>query len=64
MGSSRMESTTVYLERDQLARLRVLYSKTKVPMAEIIREGVDRVLEECFDGERFARPPVFTCQSS
>lgn len=37
-------STTVYLESAQLAALRELTARTKVPMATLIREGVEAVL--------------------
>ena len=38
-------STTVYLEEDQLEALKKLSDRTRVPVAEYIREGVDMVLE-------------------
>lgn len=37
-------STTVYITPDQNALLKVLNQKTKVPIAEYIREGIDLVL--------------------
>jgi hypothetical protein len=37
-------STTVYLESAQLAALREVTARTKVPMATLIREGVEAVL--------------------
>ena len=39
-------STTIYITPEQADRLRVLHDRTKVPMAEYIREGIDMVLEK------------------
>ena len=39
-------STTVYITQDQSERLKLLNAKTKVPVAEYIREGIDLVLEK------------------
>ncbi|MBN2493596.1 MAG: ribbon-helix-helix domain-containing protein [Deltaproteobacteria bacterium] len=38
-------STTVYITQEQSEKLKLLNSKTKVPVAEYIREGIDLVLE-------------------
>lgn len=38
-------STTVYITREQNELLKALNQKTKVPIAEYIREGIDLVLE-------------------
>ena len=38
-------STTVYITREQNDLLKSLNQKTKVPIAEYIREGIDLVLE-------------------
>jgi predicted DNA-binding protein len=38
-------STTVYITAEQNERLKLLHSKTKVPVAEYIRQGIDLVLE-------------------
>ena len=38
-------STTVYITPEQNERLKLLNRKTKVPVAEYIREGIDLVLE-------------------
>ncbi len=37
-------STTIYIEPEQLELLKLLNERTKVPMAEYIREGIDLVL--------------------
>ena len=37
-------STTVYLTADQLDALKALSERTRVPIAEYIREGVEMVL--------------------
>jgi predicted DNA-binding protein len=39
-------STTVYITQDQNHLLKQLNQKTKVPIAEYIREGIDLVLEK------------------
>jgi predicted DNA-binding protein len=39
-------STTVYITPEQNDRLKVLHERTKVPVAEYIRQGIDLVLEK------------------
>jgi ribbon-helix-helix protein len=39
-------STTVYITPEQNAQLKLLNEKTKVPVAEYIRQGIDLVLEK------------------
>jgi hypothetical protein len=39
-------STTVYLTEDQVAALRTLHHRTRVPIAEYIRMGIDMILEK------------------
>jgi Ribbon-helix-helix domain len=39
-------STTVYITPEQDARLKLLHSRTKVPVAEYIRQGIDLVLDK------------------
>lgn len=39
-------STTVYITPEQDARLKVLHARTKVPVAEYIRQGIDLILEK------------------
>jgi hypothetical protein len=41
----RKISITIPLDHDQLAKLRFLSERTKVPMTVYAREGIDRVLE-------------------
>jgi len=41
--------TTVYLTPEQAEALRVLHDRTKVPVAEYVREGIDLVLERHAD---------------
>jgi hypothetical protein len=38
-------STTVYITPEQNELLKVLHQKTKVPVAEYIRQGIDLVLD-------------------
>lgn len=38
-------STTVYITAEQNELLKQLHEKTKVPVAEYIRQGIDLVLE-------------------
>jgi hypothetical protein len=42
-------STTVYITPEQNERLKLLHEKTKVPVAEYIRQGIDLVLEREHD---------------
>lgn len=42
-------STTVYITQDQNNLLKLLNQKTKVPIAEYIREGIDLILERYRD---------------
>ncbi len=39
-------STTIYITEEQNERLKMLNRKTKVPVAEYIRQGIDLILEE------------------
>jgi predicted DNA-binding protein len=39
-------STTVYITPEQNERLKLLHQRTKVPVAEYIRQGIDLVLAE------------------
>lgn len=41
----RKISTTIYITPEQNERLKVLHERTKVPVAEYIRQGIDMVLE-------------------
>ena len=43
--SRKKISTTVYITPEQNERLKQLHKRTKVPVAEYIREGIDLVLE-------------------
>jgi predicted DNA-binding protein len=38
-------STTIYITPEQSERLKQLHDKTKVPVAEYIRQGIDLILE-------------------
>jgi predicted DNA-binding protein len=44
--SRKKLSTTVYITLEQNEKLKILNQKTKVPVAEYIREGIDLVLEK------------------
>jgi len=48
MGRKKIP-TTVYLTPEQTEALRELHERTKVPVAEYVREGVDLVLERHAD---------------
>ena len=37
-------STTVYITAEQNEQLKLLHQKTKVPVAEYVRQGIDLVL--------------------
>ena len=47
--SRKKISTTVYITPEQDALLKELHRRTKVPMAEYIRQGIDLVLEKYAD---------------
>jgi hypothetical protein len=47
--SRKKISTTVYITPEQNASLKALHARTKVPMAEYIRQGIDLVLEKYAD---------------
>ena len=38
--------TTVYITPQQELELKALHARTKVPIAEYIRQGIDRILDE------------------
>lgn len=38
-------STTVYVTPEQMERLKLLHDRTRVPVAEYIRQGIDMVLD-------------------
>jgi hypothetical protein len=38
-------STTVYITAEQSERLKLLHERTRVPVAEYIRQGIDMVLD-------------------
>lgn len=42
-------STTVYITKEQLEKLKLLHARTKVPVAEYIRQGIDLILKENAD---------------
>ena len=44
MGRKKI-STTIYITPEQNERLKQLHEKTKVPVAEYIRQGIDLLLE-------------------
>ena len=48
MGRKKI-STTIYITPEQDEQLKALNSKTKVPVAEYIRQGIDLVLEKYAD---------------
>ena len=39
-------STTIYITPEQAQRLKLLNERTKVPVAEYIRQGIDLVLDQ------------------
>ncbi len=41
----RKVATTVYLTAEQDMRLKEVHQRTRVPVAELVRQGVDMVLE-------------------
>jgi predicted DNA-binding protein len=47
--SRKKLSTTVYITPEQNQLLKELHERTKVPVAEYIRQGIDLVLEKYAD---------------
>src|SRR5262245_27271903 len=47
--SRKKISTTVYITPEQDTQLKALHQRTKVPVAEYIRQGIDLVLEKYRD---------------
>lgn len=47
--SRKKISTTVYITPEQNALLKELHERTKVPVAEYIRQGIDLVLDKYAD---------------
>ena len=45
MVSRKKISTTVYITEEQNEKLKLLNEKTKVPIAEYIRQGIDLILD-------------------
>jgi hypothetical protein len=43
--SEKKISTTVYITKAQAEKLKLLHERTKVPVAEYIRQGIDLVLQ-------------------
>ena len=48
MGRKKI-STTIYITPEQNERLKLLNERTRVPVAEYIRQGIDLVLEKYKD---------------
>ena len=44
--SAKKVSTTVYITQEQSDRLKLLHARTKVPVAEYIRQGIDLILKQ------------------
>jgi hypothetical protein len=44
--SRKKVSTTVYITPEQNLQLKELHERTRVPVAEFIRQGIDLVLEK------------------
>ena len=42
----RKVTTTIYITPEQNAQLKALHDRTKVPIAEFIRQGIDLILEK------------------
>jgi predicted DNA-binding protein len=42
----RKITTTIYITPEQNEQLKALHDRTKVPIAEYIRQGIDMVLEK------------------
>ena len=42
----RKVTTTIYITPEQNEQLKALHDRTKVPIAEFIRQGIDMILEK------------------
>ena len=49
MSGPKKVSTTIYITVEQREQLKILHERTKVPIAEYIREGVNMVLSKYAD---------------
>ena len=49
MSAPKKVSTTIYITVEQREQLKILHDRTKVPVAEYIREGVNMVLRKYAD---------------
>jgi predicted DNA-binding protein len=56
--SRKKMSTTVYITPEQDEKLKRLHGKTKVPVAEYIRQGIDLILEK-YAGELPGQQSLF-----
>lgn len=45
MGRKKV-TTTIYITPEQSQKLKLLHDKTKVPIAEYIRQGIDMILKK------------------
>jgi len=65
--SRKKISTTIYITPEQNELLHLLHSRTKVPVAVYIREGIDLVLkryEESLPGQRTLETATATVTAS
>ena len=46
MNTKKKVTTTIYIRQEQQALLKELSRRSKVPVAEYIRQGVDLILQE------------------
>ena len=46
MTKRKKVTTTIYITAEQNERLKNLHDKTKVPIAEYIRQGIDLILQK------------------
>lgn len=60
--SRRKLSTTVYLTPEQDAALKQLNARTRVPVAEYVRQGIDLVLKEYANRGGVIWPPLFVVE--
>jgi hypothetical protein len=54
--SRKKVSTTVYLRADQVVALNALHLRTKIPVAEMIRDSIDAMLEQQYAAGAIERP--------
>jgi hypothetical protein len=46
MPDNKKKKTSLYIERDRLAKLKAISDRTLIPISTLMRRGIDLVIEE------------------